>query len=621
MGRIHDFVRALVVLSLNTLVLGSATPAGANPSTSAPSLPLIVRPDPASEQLLTRLVNFDALVRRTLDEFSPSRRTVGSGEIGEIGRAAMALVYQRHYALRLADRSEAAGFDFLRRSEELNAVLRSTVTALKSQRGMQVDPLELEMRMIRDAAEKKLPTLRAAAEEEGAEAVEEELVGIIASLQRHGVWLEERGLEHLRPFTQLHEEVRQKASAWRQLRLKKELIRQVNTIRPKFDELPGQLAAAADSLEERELPTWQGQQVTGPDVVARACEAWHLVNLRTQRTRMLLLASRGEATNGTEPIEELVGNHAAFTDRMIAEIADLVAADAKRVAPQQARELYDRYLEQLSAAALWCNRPAVLASWEPPLAALAEKDPALKQDVENYVRATSELLRWRRDLVEIRLFQLMKAAPEIHSVYLQAIRPTGGPALLPENAVPSRAALVSSAIAALPLVEAKAIGKPATARKVMGLGAGKSISAYDERMYVRTVLPYSRTLDAEIEALRLMLLVTPTQGPLSLEAAIALAAAEQGEFTAVGGDVTEVTIEPLLTRFAMLPERSRGLLRLEPLPSEIHTSDLRNAIMARFDLDPRWIAHETFIVDLLARPAPSAAPPATATAQPVAQAK
>jgi hypothetical protein len=611
----------VVVLTIGAMTGWNSVSALANPSTSAPGLPLVLRPDPASEQHLTRLVELDALVRRTLDELSRSSKPVAQHEIDQIGRAAMALVFQRHYAQCLADRSEAAGIDFLRRADELNSVMRNTVKVLKSQRGMRTDLIERDMRTAREAAEKKLPALRSGASEENAEAVEVELVGIIASLQRYGVWLEEPGLVHLRPFTQVHDEVRKLASQARQVKLRKELTKLANTTRPRFDELPGQLSAAADALEERDLPQWQKETLTGPEIVARAVEAWHLVNLRTQRTRMLMLSGRGETTTVPEPVEELLRGHAAFTERMIEEIGDLMAADAARVPPQQARGLYDQYLRQLSAAALWCKRPTVLAAWEPPLATLAGKDPELEQDVENYVRATGELLRWRRDLVEIRLHTRMKADPEIHSVFLQAIRPSGGPALLPENAVPSRASLLSSAIAALPMVRDKACGRPATTRNVLGMGAGKSVAAYDERMYVRMVLPYSPALETEIDALRGMLLVTPTQGPLSLEAAIALSAAEQGAFTAVGGDVTEVTIEPLLTRFVTISDRSRGLLRLEPLPSEIQTSDLRNAILARFDLNPRWVAHEAFVVDLLVRPTPSDAPPVATSPQPVAQAK
>jgi hypothetical protein len=155
---------------------------------------------------------------------------------------------------------------------------------------------------------------------------------------------------------------------------------------------------------------------------------------------------------------------------------------------------------------------------------------------------------------------------------------------------------------ALPAVLARwkesVLGQPATATNVTGLGGGKSIGRYFTRTYSRVSLPISAALDDETRALKAALLSSPARRPLSLDAALAVVSAEQGSYPHVGGTMSEIYLEPLLTRMMLLSDKSVGLIPLGPLPMEPVLQDLRSHVIARIDLDPQWVGHECFVVDL-----------------------
>jgi hypothetical protein len=99
-----------------------------------------------------------------------------------------------------------------------------------------------------------------------------------------------------------------------------------------------------------------------------------------------------------------------------------------------------------------------------------------------------------------------------------------------------------------------------------------------------------------LRALKSSLLVTGDDPPLSLDAALTLGGARHDRFERVGGVIEEIGLEPLLTRFAMLPDRTTGISPPDRMPSEPLQEDLRPHVLARFHLAPRWVQNECFVV-------------------------
>ena len=289
-------------------------------------------------------------------------------------------------------------------------------------------------------------------------------------------------------------------------------------------------------------------------------------------------------------------------------LANLIAADAARATAEQASPLYFDYVQALSGPLLLVSdRAALVSAVQPALRQLAAKDQILDFEVRAYEESTSELLRWRRRVARARATDLQAKHPDLLTNFTDAVRSRlGEPGLLADSAPASHVALLGAAPKVVARLQRELIGKPCATGNVVGLGGGKAIGRYSGRMYVRLSFPISPRQQAEVAALRKQLLVTDESSALSLDAAAVIAGADQDCYERVGGIVQEVYLEPLLTRFATLSDRTLSLTPPDSMPGEPLSLDLRSHVLARCDLAPRWVQHECFVVELEA-PAPLAA--------------
>src|SRR5687768_11214877 len=86
--------------------------------------------------------------------------------------------------------------------------------------------------------------------------------------------------------------------------------------------------------------------------------------------------------------------------------------------------------------------------------------------------------------------------------------------------------------------------------------------------------------------------------PMTLEAAHAVMTAERGDMVEVGGEISGVHLESVITRFASLPASAAVLMPLGSLPAETFDgAPLNNALM-RFAIAPRWVYHDYFFTTL-----------------------
>ena len=81
---------------------------------------------------------------------------------------------------------------------------------------------------------------------------------------------------------------------------------------------------------------------------------------------------------------------------------------------------------------------------------------------------------------------------------------------------------------------------------------------------------------------------------------IALTSARAGNFASVGGEIVGLRLEPVVTCFLTTAEQDWTLVRLGPLPDEPTEMDLTRQLLMRFTLEPRWVQHTAFYVDLAA---------------------
>jgi hypothetical protein len=595
------------VMVATSAIVALALTAGelaANPSTSQPDLPLTIRNEEASRKLLDLLLPLD---RRAAEVKRPIERKLAEGDInsGEAVAvselAALAFGLQA-YGEQLADRGEAAGHDFMRRAASYDLLVKRAVIELKKQNDFRADLAEQGLKSVHDANQSRLPALAQQAAGGQLESVEQDLLKILANMQRFTIWLESTS-RYTEPFTRALDEVRGPLRQARAAQLAAAMETAIGPQDPGYDKLLADIEAAAVELKKGGHAPWAGKSYTGPELIEPVVAGWQAAHQRALRRRALELIRRG-GDKANAPAEQVTTDDEAFAGKLRTAIAGLIAADAARVDAKSAGPLYHEYVQSLGRAALVTDRQALAAAVEPALKQLAAKDPALISERDSYAEATSDLLRWKRRVARARGLYLQQSQYlDLRGRLADAARNRpSDPALLADQEPSSFAALHGPSPNVLRRLQKELIGQPAATGDVLGLGGGKAIGRYEARVYVRLSFPIAPQQQAEAAALRFALLVTDKSPPLSVEASAALAAAQQDCYERVGGLPTEVYLEPLLSRFATLSDRSTGLTPPHEMPSEPLQSDLRSHVLARVDLAPHWVQHEYFVAVLVKAP-------------------
>jgi hypothetical protein len=98
--------------------------------------------------------------------------------------------------------------------------------------------------------------------------------------------------------------------------------------------------------------------------------------------------------------------------------------------------------------------------------------------------------------------------------------------------------------------------------------------------------------------LRADLLVNTQRPPLTLEAAMAIAAAQRGDFVEVGGKITGVAIEGLTPLFGAAVWPIDRLVPLGALPAEQFTTgeEAARQVFGVLQIEPRWARSRYFFV-------------------------
>jgi hypothetical protein len=599
MRKLATPLSCLLVLAL------SSAPLHANPSTSATELPLAIRNEEINRDLLDQLIPIDRWTARKLAvlEDKQAKDELTAGDYVAVSDVAVAVLYQNDLGERLFNRGEACGADFTRRSAAYETRRVRLTDAIKADSQFSAAGIEQTLKRLHAQALARLPELAKAGPMD-LERVEKELLQMQAELHRHAIWLQDSA-RYTAPVREALSAVRGTLSQARAEALRAELTAILAGQELQAAEILEQIAAATREVQRVGAAPWQGKSYTGPQLVGAIVRQWQQFHQRALRRRALILAGGDNLGQSPASGEEVQQADRDFAGSIRSALADLIEADATRVEPARASALYQEYVQALGEAALVSDREALLAGTEPALLQLAGKDPLLLPEVKAYSASTTEILRWRRRIAQAQGVQRQSAAaPPLPAKFADAVRNRPfDPALLEDRAPSDLAALGAPAPNVMRRLSQEMVGRIYTVTDVFGLGGGKAMGRYTARTYARLSFPHSPEYEAEVAALRRQLLVKEDYPPLSLHAAATLAAAEGECFERVGGSVQQVHLEPVLTRFASLSDRSTGFTRADHMPTE-PSVDLRAHVLARFDVLPHWVQHECFLVVLFEPPPP-----------------
>lgn len=356
---------------------------------------------------------------------------------------------------------------------------------------------------------------------------------------------------------------------------------------------------------------WDGEQVTGPQLVEKIGSRWIEVHVASIRCRALdwamqplfQMAGANATKISPDPTSQMLQDqYSQFSTAAIEAIIALIRADAARVSGDDIARLYTAYVASLAPLARQVADEKAVKAWDSALQQFAEKSPAFAAEVKSYNAATEELLRWRArtaaSLVHARSGEFPTLDKHLYDATVSKDTFLGLFPERPDGQLAPR--LLAAAPAILTVATPRLMGKQATAFDVVRVSptSTSSIARYRARTYAN--VPAGLDLSAQVSALKSDLLIGEQSPALTLAAATSAHSAERGDLAAVGGELVGHHLEGLITRFAALSTAASVLVPLGVLPTEDIKQPLLPQMLMRFDIKPAWVQHEHFYVDLAA---------------------
>jgi hypothetical protein len=431
---------------------------------------------------------------------------------------------------------------------------------------------------------------------------EQNLYKIVDEVSSMSIWYQHQDqVKMLKPFLAAQNAVDEAMKKQRVKAAQDALATSIEAQLPDLDNLLSQLRSAADSVRTTGGADFEGENLTGPQLMARFGDEWRRVQVAAMQCRALNLARQG-ATDGqsVKSVDELHTRLERFSADMATALVALIEADAEQAPEGEVRQRYLAYLPTVGAMLAQSPQGSLANQAAPALERLAARSPGLAAEVETYRGATDDLLRWRRRVAAAYAASRQGDFPPHLERYRQAAAEEKHLSpLMPATSPTPKAGLPVPASQILQNLGTTLVGKTVTAQRFYGLPKSKKI---DISQYAnRTVFQVNvgDQLDAELEVLRAELLVGGAGQPLSLAAATALATAERGDLVAVGGTYERAAVDGLVSRFSQLSTSAWPMAFGEDVlvdPATVN-GPLRQVLM-RFVLKPAWLQHEYMFVHL-----------------------
>ncbi|MCH8921752.1 MAG: hypothetical protein IIA67_01245 [Planctomycetes bacterium] len=382
------------------------------------------------------------------------------------------------------------------------------------------------------------------------------------------------------------------------------LTEQYHDRAPDFEKYWRTVDEAIQSIEKTGSAILKSDRgVDGPQLLVEIGRLWRLMQVQTVRLRALNWRRLNFGPKGSSEHSTLERDYERFNTRIAASIPRLIAADAARASAAEAPTLYPKYLQALASLTVHVDDDKLLASAMKALDALAAKSPQLVADIRGYRRATDDVLRWRRRVAAARARQHQAKRPSLQANSQTAFlpdEPNGIPGLIakPGN-LPGLRGLSAATMRA---ISDRMIRQDVHLGPTRGSGAGKSprhASWLENRIFCE--LSGSVLVERQVAGLKRDLLAAGSALPLTIDAAIAIARAERGDFVAVGGRVDGVELLSMVDFIANVPTREPYLWSVGRLPRHVDatlSSRPLKAIVVRFSLQPSWVQNEYFFAEI-----------------------
>jgi hypothetical protein len=576
----------------------------ADPTHADPTAPFDVRTE--NEALVEKAAQIDEQIRALLQA---TGEKLAAGQIlaidpGQLHRTYALIAQLDRLGKQLLILGETAGEDLLLRTKQYRLDLSTVVATMKANPQVVARANRDQSALIRTATrhQNSLKSIGAIARRGEWEQAGNELYAIVDELSAMAMWYP-RGTHDavVKPFQSARETVDTQLTRRRVAAVQQGLGQTIEARMVNLDTLVGRVRDAAGQVRTGGSADLDGEMLNGPQLMERFGRQWRETRVVAMQC-WALNASRRGATQGSSwsAVDQMMSQLSRFDQQMAAALVSLIEADAEQVVETQVRELYAAYLSVVAQLVAMSPDDALTSAALPALERLAQRSAALVGEIEAYRTATDDLLRWRRRTAESYAKVHAPQFPTLDDKLLEAIRADAHLRnLFPETA--GRAAACGLGQPAPVLMEALSanlVGQNVTTPPLIGTATSQRFAASSCRNRQFVQLAVKDALLSELELLKAELLLSDSAEPLTLAAAAAVATAQRGDLVAAGGRIDSITMGSLLRRFAELSPLAWPLAASGSPPVEPTGSRPLRQVMFRFGMEPAWLQHEYFFVDL-----------------------
>jgi hypothetical protein len=303
---------------------------------------------------------------------------------------------------------------------------------------------------------------------------------------------------------------------------------------------------------------------------------------------------------------EMTSRMQQINSKAIDSLIALIEKAAAETPADQLAETYSGLLTEISFAQRRMNLSgdSLQQACAPAIEKLLAKKPAMKSQVQAYTRATAEPLAWRQAFASELTKAISSQSPSVNQLISSSSpvpstkRPSfAGPTstkdtvIAPDRFIGPASWMISDAAPRL-------IGKSVSQQHLLRISpaSGVCIVPLQDCYYVYVAkVPAATVHDQDLRA---ALLVDDSFGPLSAQAADAVSASEMNDCEVVGGVITEVHLESMMTRLAALPNAASVLTPLGKMPAIDSNLSPLSMTCWRLDLQPTWIQNRYYFAKL-----------------------
>ena len=582
--------------------------AGAAPNTDDPDDTLATRNDAKVQGLATEAAEQYKTAHEIITEMVDKLDADQTIKINpkQFGTSFVAILRLERLGRELEDAGETAGIDFQLRALALRSEWQRVKTVFFQAAGVnaKLPPIYLKVKADATNRSRKLVAVQKLIDQEDWEQAGEIIHEEIEELEDLGCWLKDATRQPLFPFEEMRDQIVPKLREQRRAAA----IEQLTTLReqttPDFEHLLSQLQQGEQDLKAGKNPSFDGQECTGPEFLQKAGAAWQQLHLQAIQSLGIDWA-RGMRMGEPEskPLEDLLKGQKEFASSVVPSMADIIMADRSRDHTSDATTIYAAYVKVLAPLMSLTDKQEI-ETLQSALESFAASNPSLAADVKAYDAVTSDLLRWKKRLATAQQKNVATQYPDFATTANPSLAFVPSPevgkiatGLIKADAKnTSEIAILSSIPKSLERIKQELLGKQVTLPAATGLNPAKKLVAsnFHHRHYATFTLPTG--YDEQVAVLKADLLSSDTLPPLTLEAAMAIAAADRGDLQASGVTIKKVYVEPLSTRMATLPAVARPLVPLGTLPAEHMSEPSLSQLLLRTDVQPSWVRNQYFFV-------------------------